>query len=145
MDKLALNGGTPVNTEPFPSWPSFTPEIIEAAMEPLRTGKVNYWTGSLGMEFEQKFAEWIGAKFGISTTNGTSALHAGLAGLGIGPGDEVICPAAAPIFVSMPVVAVGCVPVFADVDPRTMLISPERMRGSKRFHRSLDPYSATIR
>ena len=45
--------------------------------------------------------------------------------LGLEVGDEIICPAIAPIFVSFPVVAIGCVPVFADVDPRTQIISAE--------------------
>ena len=72
-EQLALNGGTPVTTEPFPPWPWFDEETIEAAIEPLRTGKVNYWTGEIGMKFEQAFADWNGAKFGISTSNGTSA------------------------------------------------------------------------
>ena len=74
-EKLAIDGGIPVTTEAFPPWPFFTEDMIEAAMGPLRSGKVNYWTGSIGMEFERKFAEWVGCKFGISTSNGTSALH----------------------------------------------------------------------
>jgi len=123
--KLALEGGRPVNTEPFPSWPQFTPEIIEAAMEPLRSGRVNYWTGELGMRFEQKWAEWNGAKFGISTTNGTSALHVGLAGLGIGPGDEVIVPSYTFIASSFSICQAGAIPVFADVERETHTLSPE--------------------
>ncbi|HIE51181.1 MAG TPA: DegT/DnrJ/EryC1/StrS family aminotransferase [Armatimonadetes bacterium] len=124
-EKLALEGGTPVNAEPFPAWPQFAPETIEAAVEPLRTGKVNYWTGELGMQFEQKFAEWCGAKFGISTTSGTSALHVGLAGLEIGPGDEVIVPSYTFIASSFAVCQAGAIPVFADVERETHTLSPE--------------------
>ncbi len=91
-DKLAIDGGRPVNQEPFPVWPQFDPKVLEVVQEPLRTGRVNYWTGGIGMQFEQAFADWCGARFGISTTNGTSALHTALAGLGIGSGDEVIVP-----------------------------------------------------
>lgn len=91
-EKLAIDGGTPVSTEKFPPWPWFTDEIIQAAMEPLKTGRVNYWTGELGFKFEQAFANWNGAKFGISTSSGTAALHVALASLGICPGDEVIVP-----------------------------------------------------
>ncbi len=76
-EKLAIDGGQAVCTEKFPPWPWFTDEIVQAAMEPLKTGRVNYWTGELGMKFEQAFADWNGAKFGISTSNGTSALHIG--------------------------------------------------------------------
>jgi dTDP-4-amino-4,6-dideoxygalactose transaminase len=123
--KLALEGGSPVATEPFPGWPSFTPEIIEAAMQPLKSGKVNYWTGTLGMKFEQKFAEWNGAKFGISTSSGTSALHVGLAGLGIGPGDEVIVPSYTFIASSFSICQAGAIPVFADVEKESHTLSPE--------------------
>lgn len=124
-DKLAIDGGTPVNTDPMPPWPYFTEDMIQAAMEPLRTGKVNYWTGKIGMEFEQKFADWVGCKFGISTTNGTSALHVALAGLGIGPGDEVITPSYTFIASSFCVLQAGAVPVFADVERETHTISPQ--------------------
>lgn len=50
-----------------------------AALEPLRTGRVNQWTGEIGTEFEQGLATWNGAKLGISTANGTAALHTALA------------------------------------------------------------------
>lgn len=56
-EKLVIEGGKPTIQEKLPSWPWFTEEIIQAAMEPLKTGKVNYWTGPLGMEFEKHFAK----------------------------------------------------------------------------------------
>ena len=123
--KLAVNGGSPVTTEPFPPWPSFTPEMIEAATGPLKSGNCNYWTGPLGMEFEQKFADWCGAAYGISTSNGTAALHTALGGLGIGPGDEVIVPSYTFIASSMCVPQAGAIPVFADVEPQSHTISAE--------------------
>lgn len=123
-DTLAIDGGTPINSDPWPPWPYFTEEMIQAAMEPLRTGKCNYWTGKLGMEFEQKFADWVGCKYGISTTNGTSALHVALAGLGIGPGDEVITPSYTFIASSFCILQAGAVPVFADVEVDTHTIDP---------------------
>ncbi len=90
--ELAINGGPKTAPEAFPPWPWYTEEIVQAAVEPLRSGKINYWTGPLGMQFEEEFAKWEGRKYGISTSSGTSALHVALAGLGIGPGDEVIVP-----------------------------------------------------
>ena len=123
QEKLAIDGGMPVNVESFPPWPSFTDEIIQAAMEPLKSGRINYWTGELGMKFEQAFADWNGAEFGISTCNGTAALHTALAGLGIGPGDEVIVPSYTFIATSFSVCQAGAVPVFADVDPEGHTIS----------------------
>lgn len=83
--QLALEGGKPLNTQKFPMWPSFEAATIEKAMEPLRSGKVNYWTGGVGVQFEEAFARWCGTRHAISTTNGTSALHTAVAALGIGP------------------------------------------------------------
>ena len=73
----------------FPGWPQFDPKSKAEIAEALDTGAVCYWTGHKGMEFEDKFAKWCGAKMAISCTNGTAALHIGIATLGIGPGDEI--------------------------------------------------------
>ncbi len=124
-EKLAIDGGPKTLEGPLPKWPSFDEKTIEAAMEPLKTGQVNYWTGSRGMEFEEKFAAWNGTKFAISTTNGTSALHTALAALGIGPGDEVIVPSYTFIASSFSILQAGAVPRFADVNKDDHCISLE--------------------
>ena len=129
-NKLAIDGGPPVTSEAFPPWPYFTEEMVQAAMEPLRSGQVNYWTGKVGMQFEQEFADWVGCKFGISTSNGTSALHVALAGLGVGPGDEVITPSYTFIASSFCILQAGAVPVFADVEKDTHTISPESIEAN---------------
>ena len=113
--KLAVDRGPKVYDKPFPTWPSFQESTVKKAMEPLRTGRVNYWTGDEGMKFEEEFAKWEGTKYAISTSNGTAALHVALAGLGIGPGDEVICPSYSFIASSFCICQAGAVPVFADV------------------------------
>jgi len=113
--KIALEGGPQVWTGNFPMWPSFEESTIQKAMEPLRSGKVNYWTGPVGQEFEQAWAQWNGSKHAISVTNGTAALHVALASLGIGPGDEVICPSYSFIASSFCAMQAGALPVFADV------------------------------
>jgi len=110
----AMNG-TGIVDAGFPMWPQFAPETPDQVAALLRTGKVCYWTGPLGMEFEEKWAKWIGAKMAISCTNGTAALHIALASLGIGPGDEVIVPSYSFIASSFSVVQAGAIPVFADV------------------------------
>ena len=120
----ALEGGKPVNSEPFPVWPSFEESTVTAATEPLRTGRVNYWTGEKGMEFEKAFAGWCGTEYGISTANGTAALHTALVSLGIGPGDEVICPSYSFIASSFSILQAGALPVFADVKRETHTIDP---------------------
>lgn len=120
---LAINGGPKSVAGPLPHWPAFDDSTVAAVSEPLKTGKVNYWTGPKGMEFEKKFAEWQGSKYAISTTNGTSALHTALAGLGIGPGDEVIVPSYTFIASSFSVLQAGAIPRFADVNKEDHCIS----------------------
>jgi dTDP-4-amino-4,6-dideoxygalactose transaminase len=124
-EQLAIHGGPKSVEGPLPHWPAFEESTIQAAMEPLRTGRVNYWTGTKGMEFEERFATWNGVRFAISTTNGTSALHTALAGLGIGPGDEVIVPSYTFIASSFAVVQAGAIPRFADVNREDHCLSVE--------------------
>ena len=81
--------------------------------------------GSMAARFEDAFAAHLGRRYVLALSSGTSANEAAYAALGLEPGDEVICPGVAPIFVSFPVVSIVCVPVFADVDERTLTVSPE--------------------
>ncbi len=122
-DKLAVDGGAKAVTNTLVGWPKFQDEAIEAVSNVLRSGKVNYWTGPLGMEFEKKFAEWQGSKFAISVNSGTSALHVALTALGVGPGDEVIVPSYTFIATGFSVVQAGAVPRFADVNIEDHCIS----------------------
>ena len=124
-EKLAIDGGAPTIQGPLPPWPCLDDNAIAAVAETLKSGKVNYWTGPKGMEFEERFAAWQGSKFAISTTNGTSALHTALAGLGIGPGDEVIVPSYTFIASSFSIVQAGAIPRFADVNKDDHCISVE--------------------
>ncbi len=113
---LAVNGGAPVRSTPFPAWPWFGDEEIAAAADVLRSGRVNYWTGDEGRRFEEEFAEFTKCKYAVALANGTVALEAALRALEIGPGDEVIVTSRSFIASVSCVVAVGATPVFADVD-----------------------------
>jgi dTDP-4-amino-4,6-dideoxygalactose transaminase len=116
VDTLAIDGGAPAVKDKLPHWPSFDDKTVHAVEKVLRSGKVNYWTGRRGMEFEKQFAAWQGSRFAISTTNGTAALHVGLTALGLGPGDEVIVPSYTFIASSFSIVQAGAIPRFADVN-----------------------------
>jgi dTDP-4-amino-4,6-dideoxygalactose transaminase len=76
-EALAINGGEKAVRTALPGWPQFSEEAIQAVDAVLRSGKVNYWTGPRGMEFEKKFAEWQGSKYAVSVATGTAALHVG--------------------------------------------------------------------
>lgn len=100
---------------PFPGWPHFDADEIEAATRVLRSGKVNYWTGEEGRFFEQEFASFAGCRYGIALANGSVALELALYALGIGPGDEVITTSRSFIASASCAVMRGAKPVFADV------------------------------
>ncbi|HAK95920.1 MAG TPA: aminotransferase DegT [Planctomycetes bacterium] len=116
MKTLAINGGPKAVTSPLPLWPQFDEGAIAAVTAVLRSGKVNYWTGLKGMEFEEAFAAWQGSTYAVSCASGTAALHVALSALGIGPGDEVIVPSYTFIATSFAVVQAGAIPRFADVN-----------------------------
>jgi perosamine synthetase len=75
-------------------------------------------------EFERVFAEFTGTAHAVAVSNGTAALHCTMAALGIGPGDEVIVPAITFVASANCAVYQGGTPVFADVDPETILVDP---------------------
>lgn len=75
-------------------------------------------------QFEDGFAAFQDARFGVAVTNGTTAIECCLRAVGVEAGDEVIVPAATFIATASAVVLVGAVPVFADIDPDTYTISP---------------------
>lgn len=106
-------------------WPYYDEETIKRVSEVLRSGKVNYWTGAYGKEFETKFARYHGCDFGIAVSNGTVSLDLALYALDIGPGDEVIVSPRSFIASVSAVVLRGATPIFADVDLESQNITPE--------------------
>ena len=115
-ERLAIDGGTPVRTRPWAPWPEFSADEVETAAAVLRSGKVNYWTGEEGREFEKQFAAFVGRKYAVALANGTLALELALYALGIGPGDQVIVPSRTFVATATCVLLRGATPVFADVD-----------------------------
>jgi hypothetical protein len=127
-EKLAIYGGEPVRTTPFSPWPFFEADEIAAATEPLSSGKVNYWTGQEGREFEKEYAAFTGCLHAITLANGTVALELALYAMGIGPGDEVITTSRTFMASGSCVVMRGATPVMADVDPVSQNVSAETIR-----------------
>ena len=125
---LAIDGGAPVRDTPFASWPSFPQDEIIAATAPLSSGKVNYWTGSEGREFENEFASYSGCGHAIALTNGSVALELALYALGIGVRDEVITTCRTFIASASCIVMRGAIPVLADVDPVSQNITADTIR-----------------
>jgi len=125
MDKLP-------SSEPryFPVWPHFESEEIEAATKVLKSGKVNYWTGDEGRQFEREFAEFAGCRHAIALANGSVALELALYALGIGPGDDVITTSRSFIASASSAVMRGGRPIFADVDRDSQNITAETIEAA---------------
>ncbi len=130
ISTLAINGGAPTRSTPFAPWPWFEEEVLEAAMQPLRSGKVNYWTGDEGRQFETEYAASVGCKHAIVVANGTVALELALYALGIGPGDEVIVASRTFIASASCIVMRGATPVMADVDRDSQNITAYTIRAA---------------
>ena len=126
--QLAIDGGKPLRSHPFAPWPSFSDEEIDAVRQVLRSGKVNYWTGNEGRQFEAEFATLTGNKYAIALANGTIALELALYALGIGPGDEVVVASRTFIASASCAVMRGAIPVMADVDPDSQNITADTVR-----------------
>lgn len=125
LSRLAIDGGQPVRSAPWPAWPRFEEDELEASTAVLRSGRVNYWTGEEGRAFEREFAAAIGAPYGIACSNGTVAIEIILHALGIGPGCDVIVPSRTFVATAHAVALMGARPVFADVDPDSGNITPQ--------------------
>ncbi len=95
---------------------------VKAVVEALCSGWLT--TGPRVAEFENEFAKWCGAQHGVAVNSGTAALHAAMRAIQLKPGDEVIAPAITFAASANAAVYEGGVPVFADVEPDTLLIDP---------------------
>ncbi len=98
------------------SWPYFDIEDINKASEILKSGKINYWTGFEGREFEKEFSSYIGVKHSVAVDNGTNALILAAHALGISKGDEVIMSPRTFVASAFSIMHLGAKPVFIDID-----------------------------
>ncbi len=123
---LAVDGGTPVRTEPFPTWPIWEGTDEEAVLAALRSGRWGSRPGSGFVDaFTNRFAAFHQARRAIAVSNGTVALEVALRAIGVGPFDEVIIPAYTFVATATSVLSVGAIPVFADIRPDTYLMDAD--------------------
>lgn len=122
---LAIDGGAKVRSQPFAPWPHFEQHEIEAAAAVLRSGKINYWTGDEGRQFETEFAAYTGVKHAVAVANGSVALELALQVLGIGPGKEVVTTCRTFIASATCVAMRDGKPVMCDVDRDSQNITAE--------------------
>lgn len=108
-------------------WRQITEDEVTIVAEMTRRNELSGGTPVV-REFEQRWREWIGARYALTLMNGTSALYSVYFGLGVGPGDEVICPVNTWICTIAPAMLLGARPVFCDVDPDSLMIDPADVR-----------------
>src|SRR6266508_3006496 len=119
MQKLSSRRTTFLSFQP----PAIGPEEVAAVTETLESGWLT--TGPRAAELERRVAELAGAKHAVALSSGTAAMHLSLAGLGIGPGDEVITSPITWPATGNVVVHLGARPVFVDVREDDLNIDPE--------------------
>lgn len=121
---LAISGGTPIRTRPFPAWPVFGAAEEQRLLQVLRSGKWGRLDGTEVAEFEARFAAMHGCRHAIAVVNGTVALRIALLAAGIQAGDEVIVPPYTFVATATAVLEANAIPVFADIDLETFNLDP---------------------
>ena len=126
MSTLALLGGSPAvstHDDGIFRWPIITPAIEEAVLSCLRAGNMSGI--DITRRFEAAYAEWNGRLYALANSSGTAALHCAMYGLGLGPGDEMICPSITYWASAVQALSLGARVIFADVDPDTLCLDPQ--------------------
>lgn len=134
MAKLAINGGKPIRTKPFPAYITAGVEEKEALCRVIDSGVLSRYLGAWHEQFyggnevqalEKEWADYYNVKHAIAVNSATSGLICAVGAIGIEPGDEIIVSpwsmcisATAPLFY-------GAIPVFADIEPDFFCLDPE--------------------
>ncbi len=108
-------------------WQQIGDEEVAMVAEMTRRNELSGGT-PIVRKFEEAWRQHIGSRFCVSVINGTSALYSACFGMGVGPGDEVICPVNTWICTISPALLLGSKPVFCDVDPDTLMLDPEDVK-----------------
>ena len=127
LETLAIHDGKPVRSAPLPyGHQDISDADIDAVVDVLRSDWIT--TGPKGREFEEAVAAYVGAKFAVSFSSGTAALHGAAFAAGLGPGDEAITTPLTFCATANCALYVGATPVFVDVCSSTLNIDPEQIK-----------------
>ena len=127
---LALHGGTPVRSRPFPGWPVASQAEEARLLRVLRSGHWGRLQGTEVEAFERHFAEMHGCAHGIAVVNGTVSLRIALLAAGVAAEDEVIVPPYTFVSTASAVIEANAVPVFADIDLHTFNLDPSAVEAA---------------
>jgi dTDP-4-amino-4,6-dideoxygalactose transaminase len=127
MSKLALLGGEKAVKKNVPDemfhWPIVNKEMKEAVVAVLEDGNMSGL--DISKKFEAGFAEWHGSKYALAHSSGTASLHTAMYGVGLGVGDELICPSITYWASCAQALNLGASVVFADIDPYSLCLDPD--------------------
>jgi dTDP-4-amino-4,6-dideoxygalactose transaminase len=147
MTKLAIHGGEPVRSKPFPNYNSIGESEKQAVMDVL-DGKVlsgflgawsdKFYGGPRVQALEGAWVDHFDVKHAVSVNSATSGLYTAVGAAGISPGDEVIVAPYSMIASATAALVYGGIPVFADIDPDIFCITPESIR------KCITPYTKAI-
>lgn len=126
MEKLAIHGGKPTRETHLSYGKQTVDDVdIQAVVDVLKSDYLT--TGPYVKEFEEKVAKYVGAKYAVAVSSGTAALHMACFAAGIKSGDEVIVSSLTFAASANAVLYCGGTPVFADIDPNTYNIDPDKI------------------
>jgi dTDP-4-amino-4,6-dideoxygalactose transaminase len=143
LSKLAINGGTPVRTEPFPRYNTIGEEEKRAVARVLDTGVLSgflgtwspaFYGGTQVLQLERAWCEYFKVSHAIAVNSATSGLYAAVGAARVGPGDEVIVSPYTMTASASAAIVYGAIPVFADIDEETFCITPETIRAKLSPH-----------
>ena len=139
MSKLAILGGEKVATTsiaPCIKWPIVNRAMEEGVVSVLRDGNMS--GTDITKQFEAEFAKWQGSKYALAHSSGTASLQAAFFGVGLGHGDEIICPSITYWASVLPAMSLGATIVYADIDPVTLCLDP------KDFEKRITPRTKAV-
>jgi len=114
------------------SAPDITEEDVRAVAEVVRSGRLAL--GPKTEEFERLIAEYVGVRYAVAVSSGTTALHLIVKALGIGPGDEVLVPSFTFVSSVNVILYEGAIPIFVDIEPDTYNLDPEDLESKVTPH-----------
>jgi dTDP-4-amino-4,6-dideoxygalactose transaminase len=132
MNALAIRGGKPLRSKPWPLWPNYKEADYERLRQVLES---RAWGGipfpnRFASEFIESFTQRLGAKHGVLVANGTASLAIALRAMGIRAGDEVITTGYTWVGTAGAILQVNAVPVIVDISPDSYCIDPQQVENA---------------
>jgi dTDP-4-amino-4,6-dideoxygalactose transaminase len=137
VSQLAINGGPPVRTKPYPAYVTIGEEEKRAVAEVLDSTVLSKFLGTWSPDFyggprvqklEREWEQYFHVRHAVTVNSATSGLNAAVGAAGVGPGDEVIVSPYTMTASAACVLVYNAIPVFADIDPETFCISARTIR-----------------